>query len=600
MLSVSFGAGPFRAEGLRKPDLRSGQPRFGGIREISLTPRRNRGQTGVTPAWLAKLICLVMALLPVFAKIFRYGERSENAKLMDRFDNRLCLVDYQGNNLPFQSGNEKEGLPMATATEIKTGGATRTEKDSLGTKEVPADVYWGIQTLRGKENFPISGFTVAQMMPEQIRAFGWIKKAAAKTNMELGLLDKADPANNKAIGESLMQAADEMIAGKFNDQFVVDVYQGGTGTSNHMNANEVLANRATEILGGKLGEYRVNPNDHANYGQSTNDVTPTVMRLTFLSMHGPLMASIRKFEKALRNKAEEFKSVLIPGRTHMQDAVPLTLGQQFGAYANAISDAADNVEFASKRLHNIGLGASALGTGLNTHAKYRESVTKNLSDISGFPLQMTQDYFQATSSFGLFGDYSAALRSVALELEKIAHDIKLYSMGPRTGLAEISIQDWQPGSSIMPGKVNPIYPELMDQLSYIVQGNDHAIALAVQNGQLQLNVMMPTILLKMTESQRILTNALPVFSEKLVDGIKANPEIAMYRLENSAQMVTALNPVIGYTQAAEVAKKVNKEGKPVSDVVIELGIKDKQGNPITRERLAEILSPSAMTEPPKQ
>jgi aspartate ammonia-lyase len=488
---------------------------------------------------------------------------------------------------------------MATATETKPSGATRTEKDSLGYKEVPADVYYGIQTLRGKENFPISGLTVAQMMPEQIRAFGWVKKATAKTNMELGLLDKLNPENNKAIGEALMKAADELIAGKFNDQFVVDVYQGGTGTSNHMNANEVLANRATEILGGKLGEYIVNPNDHANYGQSTNDVTPTVMRLTFLSMHGPLMEAIRKFEASLRRKSEEFKNVLIPGRTHMQDAVPLTLGQQFGAYANAIADAASNVEFASQKLLFIGLGASALGTGLNTHAQYRERVTKHLSEISGFPLKMAKDYFQATSSFGLFGDYSAALRSVALELEKIAHDIKLYSMGPRTGLAEISIPDWQPGSSIMPGKVNPIYPELMDQLSYIVQGNDHTISLAVQNGQLQLNVMMPTILLKMTESMRILTNALPVFAEKLIDGIQANQEICQCRLENSAQMVTALNPVIGYAQAAEVAKKVNKEGKTVPEAVIELGIKDKQGNPLTRESLAKILSVEAMTAPPK-
>lgn len=489
---------------------------------------------------------------------------------------------------------------MLSATETTPSNqATRQEKDSLGYKDVPADVYYGIQTLRGKENFPISGLTVAQMMPEQIRAFGWVKKATAKANMELGLLESLDPAKNKSIGEALMKAADELIAGKFNDQFVVDVYQGGTGTSNHMNANEVLANRATELLGGKLGEYRVHPNDHANAGQSTNDVTPTVMRLTFLSMHGPLMQSIRIFEQSLRNKSEEFKHVLIPGRTHMQDAVPLTLGQQFGAYANAIADAAENVEFASQRLHAIGLGASALGTGLNTHPEYRAVVTKNLADISGFPLRQAKDYFQATSSFGLFGDYSASLRSVALEMEKIAHDIKLYSMGPCTGLAEISIPDWQPGSSIMPGKVNPIYPELMDQLSYIVQGNDHIISLCVQNGQLQLNIMMPTILLKMTESMRVLTNALPVFATKLIDGVQANPKIAQYRLENSAQMVTALNPIIGYEQAAQVAKKVNKEGKSVPDAVIELGIKDKQGNLLTRERLAEVLSAEAMTEPPK-
>lgn len=489
---------------------------------------------------------------------------------------------------------------MPTATEMpQTAGATRQEKDSLGYKDVPADAYYGIQALRGKENFPISGLTLPMLMPEQIRAFGWVKKAAAKTNMELGLLHK-DPDRNKAIGEALMQAADEMIAGKFNTEFIVDVYQGGTGTSNHMNANEILANRATELLGGKKGEYLVNPNDHANYGQSTNDVTPTVMRLTFLAMHGPLVQSLKTFEDALRRKAEEFKTVLIPGRTHMQDAVPLTLGQQFGAYANAVADARENVEHASQRLHNIGLGASALGTGLNTHPKYRETVTRYLAEYSGFPLKQAKDYFQATSSFGLFGDYSAALRSVALELEKIAHDIKLYSMGPRTGLAEISIPDWQPGSSIMPGKVNPIYPELMDQLSYIVQGNDHAIALAVQNGQLQLNVMMPTILLKMTESMRILTNALPVFAEKLVDGIQANEAVAMDRLQNSAQMVTALNPYIGYAQAAEVAKKVNKEGKTVRQALAELNVKDKEGNPLTEAQLDEILSAEAMTQPPKK
>lgn len=489
-------------------------------------------------------------------------------------------------------------MPIATEPS-QSGQATRQEKDSLGFKDVPATVYYGIQTLRGKENFPISGLTVAQMMPEQIRAFGWVKKATAKTNMELGLLDHEDSSNNQTIGQALMQAADELIAGKFNDQFVVDVYQGGTGTSNHMNANEVLANRATEILGGKLGEYRVHPNDHANYGQSTNDVTPTVMRLTFLSMHVPLIQALETFETSLRRKSDAFKNVLIPGRTHMQDAVPLTLGQQFGAYANAVADAIENVQFASKRLHHIGLGASALGTGLNTHPRYREAVTKNLSDISGFPLMQAKDYFQATSSFGLFGDYSAALRSVALELEKIAHDIKLYSMGPRTGLGEITIPDWQPGSSIMPGKVNPIYPELMDQLSYIVQGNDHAIALAVQNGQLQLNVMMPTILLKMTESMRILTNALPVFATKLIDGVEANQDIAQFRLENSAQMVTALNPVIGYEQAALVAKKVNKEGKSVPEAVIELSLKDKKGNLLTLKSLAEILSVEAMTELPK-
>ena len=488
---------------------------------------------------------------------------------------------------------------MTTATPVEHQPLTRQEKDSLGFKDVPADAYYGIQTLRGHENFPISGVTPARAYPVAIRAFGWIKKAAAKTNMELGLLDKQNAENNRALGEAMIKACDELIAGKFNDSFIVDVYQGGTGTSNHMNANEVIANRATELLGGKKGEYRVNPNDHVNYGQSTNDVTPTMMRLTFLSMHGPLIQAIEAFENALRKKSEEYNTFLIPGRTHMQDAVPLTLGQQLGAYANAVADAKDNVIHASQRLYNIGLGASALGTGLNTHPLYREKVTQYLAEYSGFALKQTRDYFQATSSFGLFGDYSAALRSLALELEKIAHDIKLYSFGPRTGLAEISIPDWQPGSSIMPGKVNPIYPELMDQLSYIVQGNDHTISLCVQNGQLQLNVMMPTILLKMTESMTILTNALPVFSSKLIDGIVANEKIAMDRLLNSAQMVTALNPVIGYAAAAEVAKKVNKEGKTVREAVIELQAKDKAGNLVTEDVLDKILSAEAMTTPPK-
>lgn len=466
----------------------------------------------------------------------------------------------------------------------------RSEKDSLGTKDVPAEAYYGIQALRGSENFPITGIRPKDAYPAAIKAYAWIKKAAALANAELGLIPKE-------FGDALAKACDEMVTGKFDDEFIVDVYQGGTGTSNHMNANEILGNRATEILGGKKGEYKVHPNDHANYGQSTNDVTPTMMRLTFLAMHGPLMESIRTFEKSLRNKSKQYEKVLIPGRTHMQDAVPLTLGQVFGAYANAIEDAADNVDYMSKKLYHIGLGASAVGTGINTHPKYRETVTKKLSEISGFQLHMARDYFQATSSFGLFGDYSSAIRSVALEMEKIAHDIKLYSMGPRTGLAEISIPDWQPGSSIMPGKVNPIYPELMDQLSYIVQGNDHTISLCVQNGQLQLNVMMPTILLKMTENQRILTSALPVFAEKLIDGVIANEAIAQDRLQNSAQLVTALNPVIGYEQAALVAKKVNKEGKTVTDAVIELQLKDKKGNLITQDILNKILAPEAMTVP---
>lgn len=469
--------------------------------------------------------------------------------------------------------------------------AMRQEKDSIGIKDVPANAYYGVQALRGSENFPISGMTPNEGYPAAIKAFGWIKKAAAKANGELGLI----PAD---FSDAIMKAADEMVAGQYNDQFIVDVYQGGTGTSNHMNANEILGNRATEILGGKKGEYKVNPNDHVNYGQSTNDVTPTVMKLTFLQQHGPLIEAITTFENALRQKAEEFKTVLIPGRTHMQDAVPLTLGQQFGAYANAMELAKKNLEFHVDKLKAISLGGSALGTGINTHKDYRDTVTKYLAEFSGFDLRKTHDYFMSTSSFGVFSDYSNGLRSVAIELEKIAHDLKLYSSGPKTGVGEINLPSKQPGSSIMPGKINPIYPELMDQISYIVQGNDLTIGLCAQNGQWQLNVMMPTILLKMTESQRIITNSFKVFASECIADITANETIANDRLQNSCILLTALNPHIGYSAASDIAKKVLSENKTVRDVVLELNIKDHAGNLLDDAKLAEILSVDAMTAPP--
>ncbi|MFM7469387.1 MAG: aspartate ammonia-lyase [Vampirovibrionales bacterium] len=475
--------------------------------------------------------------------------------------------------------------------------AVRVEKDSLGTLDVPAEAYYGIQALRGSRNFPISGVTPGQAYPEAIRAFGWIKKAAARTNMELHLLDPIDPARNRQLGEALMAACDELIAGKFNQEYIVDVYQGGTGTSNHMNTNEILSNRATELLGGKKGEYLVNPNDHANYGQSTNDVTPTVLRLTFLQRHPGVVSSVRQLAQSFRAKQEAWKDIAIPGRTHMQDAVPMALGQQMGAYAAALEDCIENLEFAAQKLCRIGLGASALGTGLNTHAEYRPMVTKYLAEYSGLPLEMARDYFQATSSFGLFSDYSAALRSVAIELEKLTHDIKLYSSGPKTGIAEIKIPDLQPGSSIMPGKVNPVLPELMDQISYIVQGNDLTVNLCAQNGQWQLNVMMPTILLKVTESQMLLTNGLREFASRCIDPSEPNMAYIDERLNRSTVLLTALNPHIGYAKAAEIAKKVVAEGKTVREVALELQLTDRAGQPLTDERLDEILSVKAMTTP---
>jgi aspartate ammonia-lyase len=484
-------------------------------------------------------------------------------------------------------------LAIATATH-----AIRQESDSLGQRDVPADAYYGIQALRGSENFPMTGITPAQQYPEAIWAFSQIKKAAARVNMELGLLDPTDAALNERVGNAIMQACDEMAEGRYNDQFIVDVYQGGTGTSNHMNCNEILSNRANELLGGKKGEYKpVHPNDHPNYGQSTNDVTPTVLRLSFLKKHPALIESIASLEETFRTKAKQCQDVLICGRTHMQDAVPLTLGQQFNAYANALRDAREKVDGASQNLYYLGLGASALGTGLNTHKEYRPRVIQYLSEYTGMPLKQARDYFQLTSSFGHFSDYSAALRSVAIELEKITQDIKLYSSGPKTGIGEISIPSLQPGSSIMPGKVNPVLPELMNQISYAVQGNDLTISLCCQNGQWQLNVMMPMILIKLTESQQWLTNGLREYANRCIAGLEPNMEFIDRRMNYSTILLTALNPYIGYANAAAIAKKVLGEGKTVREVALELNITDHFGRLLDENRLNEILSVEAMTQP---
>jgi aspartate ammonia-lyase len=475
--------------------------------------------------------------------------------------------------------------------------ATRLEKDSMGTKAVPAQAYYGVQALRGKENFTMLGLTASQAYPDLIKAFGWVKKAAAKANMELGLLDAHNPEHNRAVGQAIMDACDELIAGQFNAEYIVDVFQGGTGTSNHMNTNEILGNRATELLGGKKGEYLVHPNDHVNYGQSTNDVTPTVMRLTVLSMHPPLMDSVNLLATTLRKKAAEFSAILIPGRTHMQDAVPLTMGQVFGGYAYAIERVRDGIAHAIDELHAVGLGASALGTGLNTHPDYRPLVTRYLGDASGFPIRQTHDYFYATSSLAPFVAYSGALRNLAVELEKIAHDFKLYSSGPKTAIGELKLPDLQPGSSIMPGKVNPVLPELMDQLSYAVQGNDATIALCGQNGQWQLNVMMPLTILKLSESMRLLTNGLRLFAQNCVDGLAANTDMCEQRMEKSTILLTALNPYIGYEKAALIAKRVLGEGKTVRQVVLEDKLTDNTGKLLTEDYLNQILSVEAMTQP---
>lgn len=466
---------------------------------------------------------------------------------------------------------------MATLTQ----SAVRREKDSLGEKEIPAHVYYGIQTARAVENYPISGM---RAHPTLIRAFGIVKEAAAKANGELGLLDEK-------IADAIVQAAQEVQQGKWNDQFVVDVFQAGAGVSFHMNTNEVIANRAIEILGGNLGDYsRVHPNDHVNYGQSTNDVFPTGMRLATLLELEKLYGVLDGLISSLENKGKEFHHCLKSGRTHMQDAVPMRLGQEFTAYAGAIRRAKTAIRTSSDLLRELGLGGSAVGTGINTHPNYREKAVSYIACLSGQQLGPVDDMRYAMQSNVAMAGVSAALRNLALEVIRISNDLRLLSSGPNTGLAEINLPALQPGSSIMPGKINPVMPELAAMVSFQVVGNDLAVAMAVQAGQLELNVMMPTMAYSVLQSITILTNMLRQFKEKCIDGITANEKRCHFYLEASVSLATALNPYIGYAKAAEIAKEAVATGRSIIDVAREKKL-------LSEQQINEILDPVAMTEP---
>ena len=436
----------------------------------------------------------------------------------------------------------------------------RTEKDSLGEVRVPASAYYGAQTARALENFPISGIRHA---PAFIPAMAYIKKAAARANVKLGLIDRK-------IGDAIVAAADRIIAGDLRDQFVVDVYQAGAGTSFHMNVNEVLANLANESLGGRKGEYRpIHPNDHVNYGQSTNDVFPTAMRISALLMLRELSPVVKELAASLGRKAREFDGLIKSGRTHLQDAAPLRLGQEFGGYARAIEKDLAGIQAASKSLQELGIGGSAVGTGLNTHPQYARTVVKNLSALTGLALCPSVSRFEAMQSNACFARVSGSLRVLALELIRIANDLRLLSSGPNTGFAEITLPPVQPGSSIMPGKVNPVMAEMLDMVCFAVLGNDLAIAMAVQAGQLELNVMMPLIAYKLLDSITILMNAVRVFTVKCVDGITADAARCKAYAMRSLSIVTALNPFIGYAKAAEVAKESLATGRAIRDIVLE-------------------------------
>ncbi len=459
--------------------------------------------------------------------------------------------------------------------------ATRQEKDSLGYKEIPASVYYGIQTARAVENYPISGM---RAHPTLIRAFGMVKEAAAEANRDLGLVDEK-------VANAIIQAAREVQQGKWNQEFVVDVFQAGAGVSFHMNTNEVIANRAIEILGGSLGDYsKVHPNDHVNYGQSTNDVFPTGMRLATLLELEKLYPVLASLTAALDKKGKEFHGILKSGRTHMQDAVPMRLGQEFAAYAGSVRRATDAIRNSAELLRELGLGGSAVGTGINTHPDYREKAIANLSRISGQKLVAADDMRYAMQSNLAMAGVSSALRNLALEVIRISNDLRLLSSGPNTGLAEINLPALQPGSSIMPGKINPVIPELAAMVSFQVVGNDVAVAMAVQAGQLELNVMMPTMSYSVLQSITILTNMLRQFTDKCVAGITANEKRCNFYVQATVSLATALNPYIGYAKTAEIVKEAVAGGRSIIEIVREKKL-------LSEQEIAEILDPARMTEP---
>jgi aspartate ammonia-lyase len=456
----------------------------------------------------------------------------------------------------------------------------RTEKDPLGEKEVPEGALYGVQTVRAIENFPISGlrppepFVIAQV---------WLKKAAALTHKTTGRLDSK-------FADAIVKAADEVLGGKHRDQFVVDPYQAGAGTSHNMNVNEVLANRANEILGGKRGEYKpVHPNDHVNMAQSTNDTIPTNIRLACLARLGLLVAAFRGLRDALADKGREFDDIVKAGRTHLQDAMPIRLGQEFTAYAGSIDRGTRRVIDASDYLKDLGIGGSAVGTGVTVEKEYPALMNKHLKAITGLELRVSEDRIQSMQSMGDVAGFSAALRVLAIDLSKIASDLRLMAMGPRTGIDEIRLPAVQPGSSIMPGKVNPSIPEMVNQVCFQVIGCDTTVSIAAEHGQLELNVMMPVIAFNVLLSMEIMTNAAKILTEKCVRGIEANREMNEYWVERSAALATALAPQIGYARAAELSKRSVKEGTLIRDLVRQEGI-------LPPDQIDEVLDLKKMTE----
>ena len=470
-------------------------------------------------------------------------------------------------------------------TNLELSGKTRKEKDLLGEREIPIEHYFGIQTQRALENFSISR-TKLYHYPQFIIALADVKEGAAMANRDLKLMD-AD------IADAIIEACNEIKEGKLHQHFVVDMIQGGAGTSTNMNVNEVIANRALEILGHEKGDYKYcHPNNHVNLSQSTNDAYPSAMKIALYRYIGDLMNSLEKLVEAFREKGKEFSQVIKMGRTQLQDAVPMTLGQEFEAFAYTLNEEVQRIKQNRELFLEINMGATAIGTGINSDPDYTPLVTRHLAQITQIPLREAQNMIEATSDTGVFVMNSSTVKRLAIKLSKISNDLRLLSSGPRTGLNEINLPPMQPGSSIMPGKVNPVIPEVVNQIAYRVVGNDLTITMASEAGQLQLNVMEPIIAFSLLESIDILINGMDTLREKCIVGITANEERCKEMVMNSIGLVTALNPYLGYENSSKIAKEAMFTGKKIYDIIIDQGLMDK-------ELLDEVLKPENMIKPRK-
>ncbi len=475
---------------------------------------------------------------------------------------------------------KRAGKPAVAVKEAEERHC-RIEHDSIGDKEVPQDAYYGVQTLRAAENFRITGLT---MHPEIVNSLAYIKKAAAITNCEVGLLDRP-------IAEAIVEACDEILSGMFHDDFIVDPIQGGAGTSLNMNANEVIANRAIELLGGRKGDYSiVHPNDHVNLGQSTNDVIPTAGKMTTIRLLRNLKVQLLRLHSALLEKAKEFNHVIKMGRTQMQDAVPIRLGQEFKAYADAVMRDINRMDKAVDEMRALNMGGTAIGTGINADEAYLRRIVPVLNEVADLDFIQAYDLIDATQNLDPFVFVSGAVKACAVTLSKIANDLRLMSSGPRAGFGEINLPAKQNGSSIMPGKVNPVIPEVVNQVAFNVIGNDMTITLAAEAGQLELNAFEPIIFYNLFQSIDTLGFAVETFVDNCISGITANEERCRYLVENSVGLITALSPHLGYQKSADIAKKALKEDRSVREIILEEKL-------LTEEEINQILNPVTLTEP---